>query len=277
MHESTCDLTDNLRLARKARRLSQLELSLRLGVSQRHVSFVESGRARPSRDLLVAWLKELEPPMVVFNQVMADAGFAPVYTAKTFSDPAMQQADHAIEAILRAHDPMPGFVIDEDWNLLRLNRGARWLAVTLMPWVADMMDSTPSNLLDLLAHPEGFTKNMVNLDEVGPAALVHLRHEAAARPGLAPKVQAFEDLLKKHCGAKNLPTNWSRPTAPVLTTRYATQMGEIAFFSMFTTFGTPHDITLASLRVEHMFAADEATHALLRAQVKLASSVCCSS
>jgi transcriptional regulator with XRE-family HTH domain len=268
MRESTCDLTDKLRLARKARRLSQLDLSLRLGVSQRHVSFVESGRARPSRDLLVAWLRELEPPMVVFNQVMADAGFAPVYSAKTFSDPAMQQANHAIEAMLRSHDPMPGFVIDADWNLLRLNRGARWLAVTLMPWAADVLDSTPSNLLDLLAHPEGFTKHMINFDEVGPAALVHLRHEVAARQGLAPKVQAFEDLLKKRFGDKILPTNWSKPTAPVLTTRYTTPLGEIAFFSMFTTFGTPHDITLASLRVEHMFAADQATQTLIESHVR---------
>ena len=206
--------------------------------------------------------------MVVFNQVMADAGFAPVYTAKTISEPAMQQANHALEALLRAHDPMPGFVIDEDWNLLRLNRGARWLAVTLMPWAAEMIDSTPSNLLDLLAHPEGFTKYMVNLDEVGPAALVHLRHEAAAKPGLASKVQAFEDLLKNRFGNKNLRTNWTRPTAPVLTSRYATPLGELAFFSMFTTFGTPHDITLASLRVEHMFAADDATQSLIEAHVR---------
>lgn len=129
------------------------------------------------------------------------------------------------------------------------------------------MDSTPSNLLDLLAHPEGFTKNMINLDEVGPTALAHLRHEVAARPVLAAKAQAFEELLKKRLGEKNLPTNWSRPTAPVLSTRYATPVGELAFFSMFTTFGTPHDITLASLRVEHMFAADNATQTVMEAHV----------
>ncbi len=206
--------------------------------------------------------------MVVVNQVLADAGFAPVYTAKTLSDPAMQQANHAIEAILRSHDPLPGFVIDEDWNLLRFNRGARWLAVTLMPWAEGMIDATPGNLLDLLAHPEGFTKNMLNLDEVGPAALMHLRHEAAVRPGLAAKVQAFENLLKERCGGKTLSTNLSKPTAPILTTRYATSFGEISLFSMFTTFGTPHDITLASLRIEHMFAANEATRALIESQVR---------
>lgn len=268
MSETTSDLPDQLRLARKARRISQLDLSLRLGVSQRHVSFVESGRARPSRDLLLSWLRELEPPMVVFNQVMAEAGFAPIYTAKPFSDPAMQQANDALEAILRSHDPMPGFVIDGDWNLLRFNRGARWLAATLMPWAVASMDATPVNLLDLLGHPEGFTKNILNLDEVGPAALDHLRHEVAVRPGLATKVDAFEDLLKRRCGDKILATNWSKPTAPILTTRYATPHGELALFSMFTTFGTPLDITLASLRVEHMFAADEATRMVIEAHVR---------
>lgn len=268
MSESTSKLPHQLRLARKARRISQLDLSLRLGVSQRHVSFVESGRARPSRDLLIAWLSELEPPMVVFNQAMTDAGFAPVYSAKQLSDPAMQQANHAIEAILRSHDPMPAFVIDEDWNLLRFNRGARWLAVTLMPWAADLIDSTPSNLLDLLAHPEGFTKNMLNLNEVGPAALGHLRHEVALRPTLAKKVQPFEDLLKKRLGDNGLSTIWSKPTAPVLTTRYATSVGELAFFSMFTTFGTPYDISLASLRIEHVFAADDTTRVLIEREAR---------
>jgi hypothetical protein len=137
-----------------------------------------------------------------------------------------------------------------------------------MPWIQAIMDSVPSNLLDLLVHPEGFTRHMVNLDEVGPAALLHLRQEVATRPGLAPKVRAFEELLKRRFGGKNLPTNWSKPTAPILTTRYATPLGEMAFFSMFTTFGTPHDITLASLRVEHMFAADEATRILIEAHVQ---------
>ncbi len=206
--------------------------------------------------------------MVVFNQVMADAGFAPLYTSKAFSDPVMHQANHAIESILCAHDPMPGFVIDEDWNLLRLNRGARWLAVTLMPWVESLIDATAPNLLELLVHPEGFTKSMLNLDEVGPAALVHLRHEAAVRPQLSLKVLAFEQLLKARLGVKNVPVHWTKPSAPVLTTRYSTPLGEIAFFSLFTTFGTPLDITLASLRIEHMFPADESTRSLIESQIR---------
>ncbi len=268
MDRSTQTLTDTLRQVRKAQRLSQLELSLRLGVSQRHGSFVESGRAKPSRELLMAWLQELDAPLVVRNEVMLQAGYAPVYTAALLDDPALEQINSALEHLLFAHDPMPALVIDEHWNLLRLNRGGKWLAATLMPGVDDMPNDVPINLLDLLSHPEGFAKPIVNLEEVGPTLLAHLRHEASVQPALTPKVDAFETMLHTRMGTQNLYTNWSHPTAPVLTTRYATEHGELAFFSMFTTFGTPQDITLASLRVEHLFAANEFTHAVLKAQVQ---------
>lgn len=268
MDMSTEILTGTLRQVRKAQRLSQLELSLRLGVSQRHVSFVESGRAKPSRKLLLAWLQELDAPLVVRNEVMLQAGYAPVYTSALLDDPALAQVNSALEQLLCAHDPMPALVIDEHWNLLRLNRGGQWLAAALMPGTADLSNDVPINLLDLLSHPEGFAKPIVNLEEVGPTLLAHLRHEASVQPALMPKVDAFEAMLQSRLGTQNLHTSWSRPTAPVLTTRYATKYGELAFFSMFTTFGTPQDITLASLRVEHIFAADEATHAVLRAQVQ---------
>ncbi|GAB4158671.1 MAG: helix-turn-helix transcriptional regulator [Cyanobacteria bacterium J069] len=259
-------LLDTLRQIRKVQRLSQLELSLRLGVSQRHISFVESGRAKPSRDLLIAWLQELDAPLVVRNQAMLLAGYAPVYSSTQLEDPALAQINVALQQLLWAHDPMPALILDEHWNLLRLNQGGQWLAATLMPEMADLHHTSPINLLDLLTHPEGLAKPIVNLHEVGPALLAHLRHEAAVQPTLMPKVDAFAAMLHRRLGS--LPPSGTHPTAPVLTTRYATKHGELAFFSMFTTFGTPQDITLASLRVEHLFAADAATHAVLRAQVQ---------
>lgn len=97
--------------------------------------------------------------------------------------------------------------------------------------------------------------------------LAHLRDDASVQPALTPKVEAFAALLRTRLGAQSLHSGWPRSAAPVLTTRFATPHGELAFFSMFTTFGTPQDITLASLRVEHMFAADEATRAVVAAQV----------
>ena len=256
-----------LRAARKARRMSQLELSMRVGVSQRHMSFVESGRSNPSRELLLAWLQELDAPLAVHNAAMMQAGYAPAYSAAPLSDPSLAQANEAMSHLLQAHDPMPALLLDADWNLLRMNNGASWLAVTLMPWAASVPPGTPMNMLDLLTHPEGFTRRMVNLDEVGPTLLSHLRAEASAHPPLAPRVEAFAEMLRTRLGPGKPAAAWPPPAAPALTTRFATVHGELAFFSMFTTFGTPQDITLASLRVEHMFAADEATRAVIRAQV----------
>ncbi len=264
----TDTLTAALPRVRKARRLSQLELSLRLGVSQRHVSFVESGRAKPSRELLLAWLHELDPPLAACNELMLLAGYAPVYSAAPLSHPALVQANEALDHLLRTHDPMPAMVLDADWNLLRANRGGRWLAATLLPWAADLPATAPVNILDLLAHPEGFTKAMLNLAEVGPTLLAHLRQEAVAHPALGPRVEALSALLRTRLGDHILPAGAARLATPMLTARYATPHGDLAFFSTFTTFGTPHDITLASLRVEHMFAADDATRAVLAAHVE---------
>lgn len=267
MNELTHTLPATLQQARKARRVSQLELSLRVGVSQRHISFVESGRAKPSRSLLLAWLQELDAPLAMRNAAMLQAGYAPAYGEAVLDDPALAQANFAIQHLLQSHDPMPALVFDAKWNLLHINRGGQWLAATLMPWSLSLPPGTPLNLLDMLTHPEGFTRHMVNLAEVGPAVLAHLRDDASVQPSITPKVEAFAALLRERLGPQNLQTGWPRPVAPVMTTRFSTPHGELAFFSMFTTFGTPQDITLASLRVEHMFAADQATRAVLAAQV----------
>jgi transcriptional regulator with XRE-family HTH domain len=122
------NLPNTLQQVRKARRLSQLELSMRVGVSQRHVSFVESGRAKPSRSLLITWLQELDAPLPLRNAAMLQAGYAPAYSAASLTDPALAQANDALVQLLNAHDPMPAFVLDADWNVLHMNRGARWFA-----------------------------------------------------------------------------------------------------------------------------------------------------
>ncbi|MDX1997185.1 MAG: helix-turn-helix transcriptional regulator [Thermoanaerobaculia bacterium] len=267
MFELAQDLPGTLKRARQARRLSQLELSYRVGVSQRHVSFVETGRAKPSRQLLLGWLAELDVPLALRNAALLQAGFAPVYDARPLGDPGLAAADEAIRHLLAAHDPMPALVIDAGWNLLRLNRGGRWLAATLLPWSTELPLDPAVNLLDLFLHPEGFTRSLVNLREVGPAFLAHLREDAAAHPELAPRVEAYAELLRARLGAAALTASWGRPAPPVLTSRFATPHGELAFFSMFTTFGTPQNITLASLRVEHLFAADATTRAVLEASV----------
>lgn len=237
-----------------------------MGVSQRHVSFVESGRAQPSRELLLAWLQELQAPLALRNVALQQAGFAPVYRDGELSDAVLAPVREALGRLLVAHDPMPAMVMDAAWNVLQMNRGAQWMAQTLMPWTAHLPPGQGINLLDAMLHPDGMTRLMTNLEEVAPAILAHLRDDAAVVPELLPRVELLATQMQKRLGKKSLPP-WPRQMAPVLTTRFSTEHGELAFFSMFSTFGTPQDITLASLRVEHVFAADEHTRTVVAAQV----------
>jgi transcriptional regulator with XRE-family HTH domain len=263
---TSVSLRETLQSARKTRRISQLELALRMGVSQRHVSFVESGRSQPSRELLLAWLHELQAPLALRNVALQQAGFAPVYRDGELSDAVLAPAREALGRLLEAHDPLPAMVMDAAWNVLQMNRGAQWLALTLMPWIAALPPGQPVNLLDAMLHPEGMTRHISNLEEVAPSLLAHLRDDASVVPELLPRVEQLAQQMQQRLGKCPL-APLPRQMAPVLTTRFATRYGELAFFSMFSTFGTPQDITLASLRVEHVFAADAATRAVLDAQV----------
>ena len=233
-------LQNTLQTARKSKRLSQLELALRMGVSQRHVSFVESGRAQPSRELLLSWLHELQAPLALRNVALQQAGFAPVYRGSELADAVLAPVRDALAQLLQAHDPMP--------------------------WMADLPPGQPINMIDAMLHPEGMTKPITNLEEVAPALLAHLRDDASVVPDILPRVELLAQQMQQRLGKRVLKP-WPRQMAPVLTTRFATRHGELAFFSMFSTFGTPQDITLASLRVEHVFPADDVTRAVLTEQL----------
>ena len=259
-------LQTTLQTARTSKRLSQLELSLRMGVSQRHVSFVESGRSQPSRELLLSWLHELQAPLALRNVALQQAGFAPVYRGSELADAVLAPVREALGRLLQAHDPMPAMVMDAAWNVLQMNRGAQWLATTLMPWVADLPPGQPINMIDAMLHPEGMTRHITNLEEVAPALLAHMRDDASVVPEILPRVEQLAQQMQQRLGKRVL-ASWPRQMAPVLTTRFATLYGQLAFFSLFSTFGTPQDITLASLRVEHVFPADEATRAVLTEQL----------
>jgi transcriptional regulator with XRE-family HTH domain len=258
---SVTSLANTLRKVRLGRQVSQLDLSLQLGVSQRHVSFVESGRAKPSRELLALWLSELNLPFPEHNAIMLLGGFAPVYGQATLTDPALAQAKTATAHLLASHEPFPCFVLDAHWNVVQINSGGIWLAKTLVPCL-DFVNAKV-NMLDLLCHPDGFTKNMLNLREVAPHLLNIIRGDAASLPTLAPKALAFEALVVSKFGKSRVVTKKGFSASPLLTTRFTTNYGELAFFSMFTTFGTPQDITLSSLKVEHVFGANEYTRKVI--------------
>jgi transcriptional regulator with XRE-family HTH domain len=246
---------EHLRGARQAARLSQLELALRLQVSQRHISYVEGGRANPSRELLVLWLQVLKVPMPLRNLFMKSAGYSAVYSEVSLD-------------LLQSHDPMPCFVLDSNWNLLQSNQAGKWLSATLIPEFAATKQGIGINMLDVLIHPDGYTKKLLNIDEIGPIFLDHLTEEALLNPALVAQVEKFRVLVEKLVPRKTVMNKHAVDLSPILISKFGTDFGTLSFFSMFTTFGRPQDITLASLRVEHLFAADEHTKKTLTEQVR---------
>ncbi|MBC7844697.1 MAG: helix-turn-helix transcriptional regulator [Gemmatimonadaceae bacterium] len=259
---------DALRALRAAKGISQLALSLRLGVSQRHVSYVENGRTQPSRTLLAHWLDALDVSLPTRNALAQQAGYAPLFSHAALSDPDLALARHALSQLVTAHDPLPCYVIDANWNLLQTNAGGLWLSQDLMPWLSGTPPNGPLNMLDLFSHPEGIATRVVNLAVVGPQMLRHLRHEAITYPAIAPRVQQVALRLNALLGVDVRSGGLGHATTaapPLMTTQFRTSLGVLSFFSMFTTFGTPHDITLSSIRVEHFFAADAQTSDRLRA------------
>ena len=257
------DLPSLLRGARAQQRLSQLALSLELDISTRHLGFVEVGRSRPGRGLLLRWLERLEVPFGTRNQALRLAGYAPAYDESPLSGHGLAQARLALVQLIESHDPLPAVVIDSDWRIRTCNAGFRWLAAAAGATVEVPStfgdDEVPGpTLIELALGPNGLGASLVNQLEVASAVLTHLRQDALTNPRLQVAVDQVAALLPSS----------EPPTAfpPTLVTRYATPLGELSFLSMFTTFGTPQSITLASLRIELLFPADDHTRAVMAGQ-----------
>lgn len=247
-----------LRNMRQRQRLSQLELSLRVGVSQRHLSFIETGRGRPSREMLLALLQVMDAPLDERNGALLAAGFAPVFGARPLGHPDMAQVRDALSRLLAAHEPAPALVLDPEWNLLQANSGARALFGLLGCSLS--VEAGAVNMLDAVFRAGGLRERLLNANEVCPVLWQSAQREASSNAGLRSRL----DSLSPQVPAVLRGVPWSLNTAaPVMVSRFGSSLGELAFFSTFTTFGSPMDVTAASLRVEHLFAADERTRILL--------------
>ena len=244
---------EHLRRLRRQARLSQLELSLITGISQRHLSCVETGRAKPSPSTLHALLSALDAPLEQRNEIFLAAGFAPRYMASTPDAPAMAMVHDAIEHILQANTPAPALVIASNWDITAANASAGLLMAML-----GVQTTQPSglNLLDTLLRPGGLGDHLVNADEIRAIAWQRAAREAFSNPELA-------ELLRKLPGPTDLPL--SPALSPVVLTRVRSAQGELNFLSTFTTFGMPLDISVASLRIEHLIPADRQTWQVMTA------------
>ena len=248
-----------LREWRQRRRLSQLDLALDASISTRHLSYVETGRAAPSRAMVLHLAEQLEVPLRERNTLLAAAGFAPIYRERTLDDPALQAAREAVELVLRAHEPYPALAVDRHWNMIAHNR----LVPFLMDGIAPELLTPPLNVLRLSLHPQGVAPRIVNLGAWRTHLFERLRHQIAvsADPVLAA---LLEELQSYPAPPDDEPYEAIALNAVALPLQLRTAMGVLSFISTITVFGTPVDITLSELALETFFPADPFTAEALR-------------
>jgi transcriptional regulator with XRE-family HTH domain len=243
-----------LRAWRRRRSLSQLELSLNAGVSSRHLSFLETGRARPSREMVLHLAEELEVPSRERNALLLAAGFAPLYTERSLEDSEMDLVRGAIDRFLRAHEPYPALVIDRHHDLLASNDA---LAV-LLDGVSPELLQAPANVLRIALHPEGMAPRTVNLAEWSAHLMLRLRREMLLTGD--PSLESLHEELAGYPGvALSAPGGRFEAHEIVLPVRLRDGDRELAFFSTLSTFGTAVDITLAELSIEAFYPANAYT------------------
>jgi transcriptional regulator with XRE-family HTH domain len=248
---------DHLREWRQRRHLSQLDLAVDAEISSRHLSFVETGRAVPSRDMVLKLAERLNVPLRERNVLLVAAGYAPAFPQRSLDDPALKSAREAIDLVLKAHEPNPALAYDRHWNLVSANR----MVAPLLEGVPERLLGQPFNILRLAFHPEALAPRTVNLAEWAGHLLerLHRQCEATADPEL---LKLYHDLKAYPVPARLGPLPADNVAIP-FKMRYGGEV--LSFISTTMVFGTPVDITLSELALETFFPADELTAERMRA------------
>ena len=258
---ATPDFAPKLRWWRRHRGISQLDLAGRAGISQRHLSFLELGRASPSREMVLRLAVALDVPLRQQNVLLLAAGFAPVWHETEFAAPELAHVRSGLDYMLAQQDPFPAVVVDRRWNLLEANAGAARLVEFL---VGPLAPGAPVNLADALVGPEVLRPFLANWQDVVRYFIRSVEADAAA-DGTAETTALLHRLLG-YPGVDAVVKRMSfEPTSgPVLPMHF--RKGEISLrlFTTIATLGTPQDITLQELRIECFFAMDEPTAAVFR-------------
>jgi transcriptional regulator with XRE-family HTH domain len=245
---------DLLRAWRQRRSLSQLELALEADVSSRHVSFLETGRARPSREMVLRLADHLDIPLRERNRLLLAAGYAPLYAERSLEAPEMAPVHQALDRFLRAHEPYPAIVIDRHHDLVSSNDALG----ALLEGVAPELLEPPANALRVALHPHGMAPRTLNLDEWSAHLLHRLRREAALTAD--PELRRLHDELAAYPGVcLEAPRAEGAGGEIIVPLRLRTAERELAFFSTISTFGSPIDITLDELMIEAFYPANAAT------------------
>jgi len=244
---------------RESRRLSQLDLALEANVSSKHVSFLETGRNRPSREMILRLSQAMDVPLRDRNLLLNCAGFTPAYSESPLDAPSIDLANEAIGRILDKQDPYPAIVVDGDWTLIRQNKGGLALAEMLFPGAP----TTGLNALELLFSEDGLQPFVVNWEQLSATILIRLYRDTLGQSARSDARALFDSLLEM----PTTPANWrdvaSRlPAGPTVDMVLKKDDLEMSFFTTVTTFGTAQDVTLQELRIESYFPSDAATRAL---------------
>jgi transcriptional regulator with XRE-family HTH domain len=261
-----------IRSWRQRRRLTQLDLALASQVSTRHLSFVETGRSRPTSRLILNLSDQLEIPLRERNQILLAAGFAPAYPQHGLADTPMAAVSDAISQILDAHEPYPAVVVDRHWEMVMANEAVGILTEGCAP---DLL-APPVNVLRLSLHPRGMAGRIRNLGEWRGHILHRLEHQLdrAGDPALADLLKELRGYPGEGSegdrggaqGGRGGTPGWDGPTAAlVVPLRVSWRDRELPFISTTTVFGTPLDVTVAELAIEAFYPADPETAAVLRA------------
>lgn len=246
-----------LREWRQRRRMSQLAFACEAEISAKHLSFLETGRAQPSREMLLRLTELLQVPLRERNAMLIAAGFAPVFPQHALSDPEMESAHAAIEQVLKGHEPYPALAIDRHWTMVAANRAV----AALLSGVSPALLQPPVNALRLSLHPDGLAPRIVNLPQWRAHLCARLRNQIdfSADPVLA---KLLEELMAYPAPAANARETHTVHVAVPLQLQVGT--GVLNFISTTTVFGTPIDVTLSELAIESFFPADKQTAAMLR-------------
>lgn len=260
MDPSHATVGDLLREWRRRRRYSQLGLALEAEISQRHLSFVESGRSAPSRDLLLRLMRPLDMPPRARNGLLRAAGFAPLYAERPLAAPEMAAARAAVERLLAGHEPHPALAVDRYWTLVAANRAVAVLTAGVAPHLLQ----GEVNVLHLSLHPDGLAPRLLNYAEWRAHILARLAHDVAASGDdrLAELLEALR-AYPPPAGAPGPAAHSASPERIAVPLRLRSAEGPLDFLSTTTVFGTAVDLTLADLAIESFFPANAETAAAM--------------
>ena len=248
-----------LREWRERRRLSQLELALDAEISARHVSFLETGRSSPSREMLLRLAARLDVPLRERNALLLAAGYAPAFRERPLSDPALAGARLAIERLIAAHEPFPALAVDRHWTMIAANKAALRLTSGVSPALLE----PPVNVLRLSLHPDGAAPRIANLAAWRSHVFARLAHQVEVTAD-ATLAELLRELLGYPAPQGGDDAGEPAANAVVVPLQLVTPAGVLSLISTTTVFGTPMDVTISELALETFFPADEASATLLR-------------